>query len=186
MKEILDPKQVKLEMTNIGEVMIDSLMFTFGVESVGKASDKGFCVSISGDAVSDGRVTFSDFQIIRQIKGKTVTKYEELSEFVKNDGKMIYQARFENINIVEASDEEELKKLSEEQLIQKVNSQITFKLVPHFSGDDMPEIMISIYPFQNILTGAATEWVYVTSDKDYFANRLKNGKKKKGKGLYRK
>ena len=55
----LKKKQVKLQFSTCGEIMIDGLPFAFGVESAGKASDKGLCVSISGEAVNDGRVTFS-------------------------------------------------------------------------------------------------------------------------------
>ena len=49
----LKKKQVKLQFSTCGEIMIDGLPFAFGVESAGKASDKGLCVSISGEAVND-------------------------------------------------------------------------------------------------------------------------------------
>ena len=50
--------------------MIDGLPFAFGVESAGKASDKGLCVSISGEAVNDGRVTFSNLEYYENHGGK--------------------------------------------------------------------------------------------------------------------
>ena len=37
----LKKKQVKLQFSTCGEIMIDGLPFAFGVESAGKASDKG-------------------------------------------------------------------------------------------------------------------------------------------------
>lgn len=178
-KEILNPRQVKLVMSNIGEVMIDGLMFSFSIESAGKPSEHGFCVTISGEAVDDGRVTFTDFQVTRQIKGKSITKKTDIAKITKSDGKKIYQAKFENIPIVDAPENVSYKKMNEQELMQTVNSQIAFKLMPHFSGDDMPELMISIYPYENILTGAATEWVKITSDQDYFLNKFSSKKKKR-------
>lgn len=177
-KEILNPRQIKLAMTNIGEVMIDGLMFSFGIESAGKPSNHGFCVSISGDAIDEGRVTFTDFQITQMLGGKSVTKKADIFKVAKSDGKQLYQAKFNYIAIEDGHEDVSIKKMNEKELMQKVNSQISFKIMPHFSGDDMPELMISVYPYENILTGAATEWVKITSDQDYFLNKL-GGKKKK-------
>ena len=43
----LKKKQVKLQFSTCGEIMIDGLPFAFGVESAGKASDKGYPVKLS-------------------------------------------------------------------------------------------------------------------------------------------
>ena len=72
----LKKKQVKLQFSTCGEIMIDGLPFAFGVESAGKASDKGLCVSISGEAVNDGRVTFSNLEYYENHGGKiTLVKH---------------------------------------------------------------------------------------------------------------
>ena len=70
----LKKKQVKLQFSTCGEIMIDGLPFAFGVESAGKASDKGLCVSISGEAVNDGRVTFSK-RTARKFIRRSLPKY---------------------------------------------------------------------------------------------------------------
>lgn len=90
----LKKKQVKLQFSTCGEIMIDGLPFAFGVESAGKASDKGLCVSISGEAVNDGRVTFSNLEYYENHGGKITLVKHGFSLVTKKDGKKIYQAKF--------------------------------------------------------------------------------------------
>ncbi|MBR1863330.1 MAG: hypothetical protein IJ806_04520 [Ruminococcus sp.] len=175
----LSPKEVRLKMTSIGEVMISGLLFTFGVESVGLASDKGLCVTVSGEAVDSGRVTFSDFQLIT---GGQKAKRLDFPLVTKKDGKRIYQLRLTDLRLTDPSQEEYHEK-EEDRFLAEMKKQMTFKVMPHFvSGgqEDTPELMISVYPFENPLNGAATDWVNVTDDEDYFLHKLqKKGKKKK-------
>ena len=95
----LKKKQVKLQFSTCGEIMIDGLPFAFGVESAGKASDKGLCVSISGEAVNDGRVTFSNLEYYENHGGKITLVKHGFSLVTKKDGKKIYQAKFTKIPI---------------------------------------------------------------------------------------
>ncbi|WP_295211779.1 hypothetical protein [Ruminococcus sp.] len=169
-------QQVKLEFSTCGEVMIDGLPFAFGVESAGKASDKGLCVSISGDAVNDGRVTFSDVEYYENHGGKiTVVKYD-LKLVTKSDGKKIYQAKFSKIPITEKDTSVLFRKMTEEEVIQRINCEIAFKVTPHFNGDDTPEVMLTVYPYENLLTGSAVQWLNVTSDQDYFLHKYTKNK----------
>lgn len=170
----LKKKQVKLQFSTCGEIMIDGLPFAFGVESAGKASDKGLCVSISGEAVNDGRVKFSDLEYYENHGGKITLVKHGFSLVTKKDGKKIYQAKFAKIPITEKDTSVLFRKLTEEEVVQRLNCEIAFKVTPHFSGEDTPEVMLTVYPYENMLTGSAVQWLKVTSDKDYFLHKYSN------------
>lgn len=166
--------QVKLRLSTCGEIMIDGLNFAFGVESAGTASDKGLCVSISGEAVDSGEVTFSDLEYHEQHGGSITVVKHDFPVVTKKDGKRIYQARFTRIPITEYSSGAFFRKVTEQDVINRINAQISFRVTPHYSGSNTPEVMLSIYPYDNPLTGSATQWLKVTSDKDYFLNKSKH------------
>lgn len=170
----LKKKQVKLQFSTCGEIMIDGLPFAFGVESAGKASDKGLCVSISGEAVNDGRVTFSNLEYYENHGGKITLVKHGFSLVTKKDGKKIYQAKFTKIPITEKDTSVLFRKLTEEEVVQRLNCEIAFKVTPHFRGEDTPEVMLTVYPYENMLTGSAVQWLKVTSDKDYFLHKYSN------------
>lgn len=170
-------KQVQLDFSTCGEIMIDGLAFSFGVESIGKASDKGICVTISGEAVDSGEVTFTDLEYHEQHGGNITVVKHGFPLVTKKDGKKIYQAKFTKIPITEYSTGAFFKKVTEQDVIDRINAQIGFKVTPHYSGTETPEVMLSIYPFENVLTGSATQWLKVTSDKDYFLHKFENKKK---------
>lgn len=174
-------KQVKLQFATCGEVMMDGLAFAFGVESIGIASDKGLCVSISGDAVDSGEVTFSGLEYHEQHGGKITIVKHGFPLVTKKDGKKIYQAKFTKIPIAEYSTGAFFKKVTEQDVIDRINAQISFRVVPHYSGSETPEVMLSVYPYENPLTGSATQWLNVTADRDYFLHKLENNKNRKNK-----
>ena len=67
-----------------------------------------------------------------------------------------------------------VRDLTEEEVVQRLNCEIAFKVTPHFSGEDTPEVMLTVYPYENMLTGSAVQWLKVTSDKDYFLHKYSN------------
>ena len=92
----------------------------------------------------------------------------------KKDDKKIYQAKFTKIPITEKDTSVLFRKLTEEEVVQRLNCEIAFKVTPHFSGEDTPEVMLTVYPYENMLTGSAVQWLKVTSDKDYFLHKYSN------------
>ena len=172
----LKSKNVKLNFATCGEIMIDSLPFSFGVESAGKASDKGLCVSISGDAVDRGLVSFSDLEYHEMHGGNVTIVKVEFRRVTKKDGKKIYQAKFDRIPITEFSTGMfGGNKVTEETVINRLNAEISFKVTPHYNGTDEPEVMLTVYPYENPLNGSCVQWIKVTSDKDYFLHKIQKG-----------
>ncbi|WP_294475630.1 hypothetical protein [uncultured Ruminococcus sp.] len=165
-----------LKMISCGEIMIDRLPYTFSLQNIGAASDEGLIVSLSGDDIDSGRVRFTDFTFQRITDGKAEWVRYDLPLVKKNDGKRIYQARFGNIFLTEFDPS---VASTEEEFLGVLSTQLTFRVTPLFQGDDTPEIMLSVYPLGDPLTGSATEWKKVTSDQDYFLHRSK-----KSKGLF--
>lgn len=165
-----------LKMISCGEIMIDRLPYTFSLQNIGAASNEGLIVSLSGDDIDSGRVRFTDLTFQRISNGKTEWVRYDLPLVTKNDGKRIYQARFGSISL---SEFDPSVASTEEEFLGVLSTQLTFRVTPLFNGDDTPEIMLSVYPLGDPLTGSATEWKKVTSDQDYFLHKLK-----KGKGLF--
>ncbi|MBR1562655.1 MAG: hypothetical protein IJ645_05570 [Ruminococcus sp.] len=170
-------KQVNLRFSTCGEIMIDGLPFSFGVESSGKASKKGLCVSISGEDVDNGKITFSGLTRNCYVKGKLQPVRYDFKLTTKKDGKRIYMARFPDLEIPDALDTKMFKKVTEQDVLNRMNNEISFKVTPHYSGEDTPEILLTVYPLENVLTGSAAAWLKVTSDTDYFLHKLNKRRK---------
>ena len=170
--------EVKLSFTNCGEIMINGLDFSFGLESAGASSKKGLCVTISGEAVDKGDVTFTDLRLIRISDGKPRTVRREFPRITKKDGKRIYQARFESLRIGEATVGNVYRGSTDAEVRESIDDQFTFRVTPPYSGEDPPEVMLSVYPYENPLGGSATQWLNVTADEDYFLHRNKKKKRR--------
>ncbi len=163
-----------LKMVGCGEIMINELPFSFSMQNIGAASDAGICITISGDAVDSGIVRFTDLTYMKNVNGKTVPERYDLPLVKKSDGKMIYQAKFTDIKLPEFDSSVATTK---EEFLGVLATQLTFRVTPLYKGNGLPEIMLSVYPFGDPLTGSATEWKRVTADQDYFLHKLKRGRR---------
>ena len=163
---------VKLAFAACGKVLIDSLRFSFSVTSDGKASEKGLCVSFSGDAIDSGIVTLTDLEWIEDRRGKIISHKVGMPLVTKKDGKRIYQAKFEHIHIPDASQRVAQGQTIEDALSSIIRKDIRFKVTPHYTGEDEPEVMLNVYPYDNPLMGSCTQWLKVTSDQDWFEHNL--------------
>ena len=173
-------KQIKIQFSTLGEIMIDSLPFSFGVESIGKASDKGLCVTIAGEGVESGEVTFSNLEFHEMHGGNVTIVKMDFPLETKNDGKKIYRARFTKIPLTEYANSKGIlpAKVTEQSVIDRLNAEISFKVTPHFKGDKEQEILLTVYPIENPLGGLCNQWLDVTSDQDYFLHKFQRGKNK--------
>ncbi|MCR5539798.1 MAG: hypothetical protein K6F71_03025 [Ruminococcus sp.] len=163
-----------LKMVGCGEIMINELPFSFSMQNIGAASDAGICVTISGEAVNNGIVRFTDFTFVKTVNGKAIPKRYDFPLVKKADGKMIYQAKFTDVKLPEYDPSAASTK---EEFLNVLANQLTFRVTPLYDGEGLPEIMLSVYPFGDPLTGSATEWKRVTSDQDYFLHKLKKGRR---------
>lgn len=166
---------VKLEFAACGKVLIDGMRFSFTVTSDGKASDKGFCVSFSGEAIDSGEVTLRDLEIFENRGGKSVPRKVSMPLIKKKDGKRIYQAKLKGLKIPDASQRRGSGQSIEDALSSIISKDIRFKVTPHYSGEEEAEVMLNVYPYENALTGSCTQWLKVTADKDWFEHNLKLG-----------
>lgn len=64
------------------------------------------------------------------------------------------------------------RQLSENEFLQKLSSEISFKTVPRYKGAEEAEVMITVYPNENPLNGLAVSWKNCTSDKDWFVHNF--------------
>lgn len=167
-----------LKMISCGEIMINRLPYSFSLQNIGAASSAGLCVTISGDDIDNGRIKFTDLTFMKNVDGKITPQRHDIMLVSKKDGKKIYQAKFNKLYLEEFDPEEATTK---EEFLGVLNSQLTFRVTPLFEGEDTPEVMLSVYPFGDPLTGSATEWKKVTSDEDYFLHNLKKGRRKFGR-----
>ena len=162
---------VKLRLLQNSGIMINGLEFTFMGESVGRESSKGFAVSLTCNEIDRNRLRFSTITMTAGsgIKNKSITK--KLERIKKSDGKYAYQAKFPGTFIPEAENMSGKDKL--EQLLAGSSNQFVFKLTPFYEGEEECEVMITLYPFESVLTGAATLYKKVTSNPNFYADSLK-------------
>lgn len=175
----LTAPQVKLKFSTCGEVLIDGLPFSFGVQSNGIASEKGLVAAISGEAVSSGKLTFDKIELSVLSGGTVKTISRKLEKVTKKDGKKIYQARFPELVIPAAMKSGALsgfRKMSEDEFMAQLNAEISFKVTPKYKEPEESEVMITVYPIENPLGGLAVSWKNCTSDKDWFKNKFANKK----------
>lgn len=150
-----------LKLVSAGAAMINSLPFKFDIDNIGAASDKGFCVAISGDAVDSGDFKAKEIELSGCIKGHQTTIKKKLTFIQKKDGKHILQAKFSDVRLESGLSDEKDK---EKAFMEKLKRQLHFKLVPIYENKEDAEVMLTIYPYANILDGAISKWLSVCSD----------------------
>ena len=163
--------EVKLGFSSGGEVMVDSVSYLFSIESKGKASDKGFMISISGDAVNDGTAKFESIELHRLKGVKFEIKKYSLKKVEKKEGGICYQLTLGNFDIPENESDgiwDILRKDDRNSEMDKIKKEIQFKLSVSYTGNSESEVLIGVFPLENIISGGATKWVKISPDKDYF------------------
>ena len=73
--------------------------------------------------------------------------------------------------IPEAEDMSGMDKL--DALMAGSSNQFVFRVTPFYEGEKETEVMITLYPYESILTGADTLYKKVTSNPNYYADSLK-------------
>lgn len=165
-----DKTRVALRKSACGAIMIDGFTFSVSVESDGAYSDKGAVFTLSGESVSDGSLKVEMVDIVIPSGSGTKTIKRKPSYVKTKDGKSIYRLNIPEAKIPECADGDLLTTapLTEEELAGSMNKQFIFRFTPCYSGKKNTEVMINIYPTINPIDGACTEWVPLTSDREFF------------------
>lgn len=150
-----------LKFCSLGAAMINGLPFSFVIDNTGCESDKGLCVAISGNAVSDKSFKASQIELTCHVDGRQTRIKKKLVPVTKKDGKLILQAKFSGLHIESGL---ALDKEDEKRFVQKMKNQLRFEFTPEYSGDEDEEILLTVYPYENILEGAASKWRYACAD----------------------
>ena len=164
--EQIKKQGVKVKFAACGKVMIDGLPFSFSVTSAGEASNKGIVVSFSGEPVENGSLVLGTVDMHYTRNGRAHSQTKKLARIVKSDGKHIYQAKFTDAVLEDAQSSK--KKAGPEELLSEISSAYTFKVTPEYKPSEDAEVMVTVYPIAEPLTGLAVEWRSCTSDKDWF------------------
>lgn len=174
--------EVKLGFSSCSDVMADGNSFLFSLESLGLSSSKGFLLSISGDAVDDGSIKFDKIELHR-LKGVKfeVTKYG-LKKIEKKEGGYAYQLSLRNFDIPQGETESfsifKAKGDKTKAGLCRIENEIQFKLNVTYTGNKKSEVLLGVFPYENIINGAVTRWIDVSPDKDYFRKIYENQKKR--------
>ena len=164
--EQIKKQGVKVKFAACGKVMIDGLPFSFSVSSAGDASNKGIVVSVSGEPVENGTLVLDTIDMHYTRNGRAHSQTKKLARIVKSDGKHIYQARFTDAVLEDCKPSK--KKADPELLLEEIASAYSFKVTPQYKSAEDGEIMLTVYPIAEPLTGLAVEWRNCTSDKNWF------------------
>lgn len=164
--EQLKRQGAKVKFAACGRVMIDGLPFSFSVSSGGDASNKGIVVSFSGEPVENGSLILNTIDMHYTRNGRAHSQTKKLARIVKSDGKHIYQAKFTDAVLEDAQPRK--KKSDPEALLADIASAYSFKVTPEYKASEDAEVMVTVYPIADPLTGLAVEWRSCTGDKDWF------------------
>lgn len=150
-----------LRFVGLGAAMIHGLPFKFDIDNIGEESDKGFCIAISGDAIENGSFTAKEITLSGFFNGRQTTIKKKLSLIEKKDGKHIYQAKFSEIKLQSGLglDDDDEKRFE-----QKLKRQLHFCFTPCYTDTQDGEVMLTVYPYANVLEGAASKWRNVCAD----------------------
>lgn len=162
---MMNRQTVKVKIPVCGKVMIDGMPFGFSAASDGKASQKGIVVSFSGEPVENGSLKLGTIEMKYVSNGKNRTETKKLQYIEKKDGKHIYQAKFTGAVLGEAG---AVGDTDAEIFLADVSSSFNFKVTPEYKAAEDGEVMITVYPIEEPLSGLAVEWRSCTSDKQWF------------------
>ena len=172
-------KTVKLDFSAISEAIIDSLGFSFAIESLGKESREGFVVAVSGDAVDKGELTLKELELHRLVGGKFEIDSYPFKKVAKKEGGYAYQAQFKGFYIppvtpVKSMPTVKFETPNEEEMMDKIAKEVQFKFIASYSGKTDSEALVAVFPYENLIEGGCSEWVTVTAGKNYYLNMLIN------------
>lgn len=176
---MMNMKTVKVRIPVCGKVMIDGMPFSFSAASDGKASNKGIVVSFSGEPVENGTLKLGTIEMRYVRYGRNHTETKKLQWIKKSDGKHIYQAKFPSAVLEEAA---AVGDTDAEVFLADISAAYSFRVTPEYAEAEDNEVMITVYPIEEPLTGLAVEWRACTSDKEWFEHNpdaLKPVKKKR-------
>lgn len=171
--------QVKLGFSTIGDIIIDGFGFSFGIESLGKASKEGFLVSVSGDAVDKGLLTLDKLELHILNGGTFKIRSYNFSKVSKKDGGYAYQVAFKGFGIAEKYSfknsglsslmpDKKMSEMENEMMMDRIAKEIMFKFTGKYSSKTPSEALIAVIPYENVIGGIASRWVKVTSDRDHY------------------
>ena len=170
-------KTVKLGFSAISEAIIDSLGFSFAIESLGKESKAGFIVAVSGEAVDNGELVLDELGIHRLSGGKFQIDSYKFKKVSKKGGGYAYQAEFKNFYIPPAPEKVKMPTLrseipDEQAMMDKIAKEVQFRFKASYSGAKETEALVAVFPYENIIDGGVSKWVTVTGDKNYYLDKL--------------
>lgn len=152
----------KLKLSAFGEKIYNGMLYSVSIENCGAESTKGFCLSIAGDAVDNGGLTVKKLQIHRIEGIKATVKEIPFVRVEKKSGGIAFMARAENEYLPYAITlkgfEFPTEKRAEELMVARLQNEISLKFVCSYTDDIEREVLITVFPFENVLTGADCAW----------------------------
>ena len=112
------------------------------------------------------------------INGKFDIKKYSLKKTIKNDGGFAYHLSLKNYPIHSGANKKTslIQKLkpSDSDLLKKIENEIQFRFIPKYQSDKNQEVLIGVFPYENIINGVASRWTNASNDKDYFKKIYKS------------
>lgn len=161
--------EVKLKMLCTTEEVCDGRSFIFSVTTDGKASDKGFLIAISGDAVDNGELKLSQIELHR-LKGIKfeVVKYG-LKKSEKKNGGYSYNLSLKNFYIPEkermSSSLLRFNGNKSKAQLSRIEDEFQFKLKINYTSQADSEFLVGVFPYENLLAGGCSKWVKLKGQK---------------------
>lgn len=172
-KSLMLPDSVKLEINAAGKVLINSLVYTVGFQSIGKPSGKGFALSVAGEGVKNGlELDWAELHYFKNGKEKVIKKRFETSKN-KSDEK-VFILRMSEIALPSGNTDYSFGEQNKQKLfMEQTLTQFTIKFSGTYTHEQDSELLVTVYPYENVIEGASSKWIDCTHDESYFERKFK-------------
>lgn len=144
----------KIRLSALGEKMYNTLTYSVTIENVGKRSDKGFSLSLAGDAVDNGGLRAKELVIQRMGAVKETVPFDKV---IKKDGRIAYIAKADNKTLPSCNETDE-KRGTEQFFVESMKKQITLRFECIYDDSKEREVLLTVFPHEDVLTGADSVW----------------------------
>jgi hypothetical protein len=144
----------KIKLSALGEKMYNTLTYSFSIMNIGGETKNGFSVSLAGEAVDEGGLRAKELVIQRMNALKETVPFEKV---IKKDGRIAYIAKAAE-QTLKSCKETEAKRGTEQYFIESMQKQITLRFECIYDDTKDREVLLTVFPHDDILTGADSVW----------------------------
>lgn len=156
----------KIKLTALGKKLYNGLTYSVSIENTGASTQKGFCLSLAGDAVDNGGLKAKTLYL-RRLNGNEVVEIP-FERVTKKDGNIALMAKAEGEFLGGVGKSQMLafpsEEKSQEYFLDSLSKQVSLKFDVEYRDSTEREVLITVFPYDNVITGTDSVWRTATSE----------------------